>query len=39
MTSYIGLADRALAQKFAAVIIVRFRDLAKSFPPIQRPKR
>ena len=31
--------DTALAQKLAAIVLVRFRDLAKSFPPDPRPKR
>jgi hypothetical protein len=37
---WIGLGlDTALAQKLAATVLVRFRDLAKSFPPDPRPKR
>jgi len=31
--------DTALAQKLAEVMLVRFRELAKSFPPDPRPKR
>jgi hypothetical protein len=31
--------DTALAQKLAAIVLARFRDLAKSFPPDPRPKR
>ncbi len=37
---WIGLGlDTALAQKLAAVVLARFRELAKSFPPDPRPKR
>jgi transcriptional regulator with XRE-family HTH domain len=37
---WIGLGlDTALAQKLAGVMLVRFRELAKSFPPDPRPKR
>ena len=37
---WIGLGlDAALAQKFAGIMLVRFRELAKSFPPDPRPKR
>jgi hypothetical protein len=37
---WIGLGlDTALAQKLAAIVLARFRDLAKSFPPDPRPKR
>jgi hypothetical protein len=35
---HLGL-DTALAQKLAAIVLARFRDLAKSFPPDPRPKR
>lgn len=31
--------DTALAQKLAAIVLARFRELAKSFPPDPRPKR
>jgi hypothetical protein len=31
--------DTALAQKLAEVMLARFRELAKSFPPDPRPKR
>jgi transcriptional regulator with XRE-family HTH domain len=31
--------DTALAQKLAAIMLPRFRELAKSFPPDPRPKR
>ena len=31
--------DTALAQKLAGIMLVRFRELAKSFPPDPRPKR
>jgi hypothetical protein len=31
--------DTSLAQKLAAMVLARFRDLAKSFPPDPRPKR
>jgi len=31
--------DTALAQKLAGIVLVRFRELAKSFPPDPRPKR
>jgi len=31
--------DTALAQKLTGVVLVRFRDLAKSFPPDPRPRR
>jgi transcriptional regulator with XRE-family HTH domain len=31
--------DTALAQKLAAVVLSRFRELARSFPPDPRPKR
>jgi transcriptional regulator with XRE-family HTH domain len=31
--------DTALAQKLAATLLARFRELAKSFPPDPRPKR
>jgi hypothetical protein len=31
--------DTALAQKFTDAMLVRFRELAKSFPPDPRPKR
>jgi transcriptional regulator with XRE-family HTH domain len=37
---WIGLGlDTALAQKLAAIVLARFRDLAKSFPPDPRLKR
>jgi transcriptional regulator with XRE-family HTH domain len=37
---WIGLGlDTALAQKLAAIVLARFRELAKSFPPDPRPKR
>jgi len=37
---WIGLGlDTALAQKLATIVLVRFRDLANSFPPDPRPKR
>jgi hypothetical protein len=37
---WIGLGlDTALAQKLAAIVLARFRDLAKSFPPDPRPTR
>jgi hypothetical protein len=37
---WIGLGlDTALAQKLAAIVLVRFRELAKYFPPDPRPKR
>ncbi len=31
--------DTALAQRLAAMVLARFRDLAKSFPPDPRPRR
>ena len=31
--------DTALAQKLAGIVLARFRELAKSFPPDPRPKR
>jgi hypothetical protein len=31
--------DPALAQRLAGIVLVRFRDLARSFPPDPRPKR
>jgi transcriptional regulator with XRE-family HTH domain len=31
--------DTALAQKLAGIVLVRFRELAESFPPDPRPKR
>jgi hypothetical protein len=31
--------DTALAQKLANVMLARFRELARSFPPDPRPKR
>jgi hypothetical protein len=31
--------DTALAQKLAGIVLARFRDLARSFPPNPRPKR
>jgi len=37
---WIGLGlDTAQAQKLAVIVLVRFRDLAKSFPSDPRPKR
>jgi transcriptional regulator with XRE-family HTH domain len=37
---WIGLGlDTALAQKLAVIVLARFRDLAKSFPPDPRPRR
>ena len=37
---WIGLGlDTALAQKLAGIVLIRFRELAKSFPPDPRPKR
>jgi transcriptional regulator with XRE-family HTH domain len=37
---WIGLGlDTALAQKLAGIVLARFRDRAKSFPPDPRPKR
>ena len=37
---WIGLGlDTAPARKLAAIVLARFRDLAKSFPPDPRPKR
>jgi hypothetical protein len=37
---WIGLGlDTALAQKLAAIVLARFRDLAQSFPPDPRPSR
>jgi transcriptional regulator with XRE-family HTH domain len=35
---HLGL-DTALAQKLAAIMLTRFRELAKSFPPDPRPRR
>ena len=34
-----GLTQLELAQKLAGIALVRFRELAKSFPPDPRPKR
>jgi hypothetical protein len=34
-----SVLDTALTQKLAGIILARFRDLAKSFPPDPRPKR
>jgi transcriptional regulator with XRE-family HTH domain len=31
--------DTALAQKLATIVLARFRELARSFPPAPRPKR
>jgi hypothetical protein len=31
--------DTALAQKLAALMLARFRELAQSFPPDPRPRR
>jgi hypothetical protein len=37
---WIGLGlETALARKLAAIMLPRFRELAKSFPPDPRPKR